>query len=172
MKTKTQLRKKKTRAFGKDVYLLGKNEYGELLWLEAPSWDCSWYWGFGYVEIYTNQANPSQARDITSHSHFNSLVGFKREDNTYVHHLNESPRMSATVLADKESWELCDLMKSFYTLKDAAEIYHTGNSHLTTTGISLKSSEAEKRINEVDIPAITKRVLEILTPAEGKEQSK
>lgn len=165
METK-KLSKKKSHAFGKDTYLLGRDEYGKLIWLEAPSWECGWYWGFGYVEVYTNQANPSRARDISSHSHFVGLVGFEREDHTYVRHLNESPRMKETVLADKESWELCDLMKSFYTLRSAAEIYHQGNSHLTTTGISLKSAEAEKRINEIDIPAITKRVIEILSPVE------
>ena len=34
-------------------YLLGRDEEGINYWLEEPSWDCGWYWGFGYVETYT-----------------------------------------------------------------------------------------------------------------------
>jgi hypothetical protein len=72
--------------------------------------------------------------------------------------------MKETVLTNQESWELCDLMKSFYTLRETAAIFHQGNSHLTSTGISLKNAEMETYINQVAIPAITARVIEILTP--------
>jgi hypothetical protein len=68
------MNKKQSHAFGKDIYLLGKTTDGELIWLEAPSWDCGWYWGFGYVETYTNNRRPDLAKDISSHSHFNGLV--------------------------------------------------------------------------------------------------
>lgn len=164
---KTKLEKRKDHAFGKDVYLLGRDEYGDLIWLEAPSWDCGWYWGFGYVEVYTNQKHPSRSRDIQSHSHFDGLVGFKTEKGNYVHHLNESPKIQETVLTDRESWELADLMKTFYTLKEAASIYHNGNSHVSSSALSLKNADIAKQINEVDIPRVTARVLEILTPQAG-----
>lgn len=86
------------------------------------------------------------------------------EDRKYVSHLNESPKMKDTVLSKNESWELCDLMKSFYTLRDAAAIFHSGNSHLSTPEISVKNAETAAYINQVAIPAITARVLDILTP--------
>jgi hypothetical protein len=160
----TETKKRKDHAFGKDVYLLGWDKYHEQIWLEAASWDCGWYWGFGYVETYTGK-NPSTSRDINSHSHFDGLVGFKTADNKYIAHLNESPEMSATVLSDRESWELCDLMSSFYTLKKAAEIFRQGNSHLTsTTNADLKSEETVKLINETLLPRIFARVYEILDP--------
>ena len=50
------LNKKKIHVFGKDAYLLGKDDQGIQYWLESPSWDCDWYWGFGYVETYTNKS--------------------------------------------------------------------------------------------------------------------
>jgi len=167
------LSKRKDHAFGKNVYLLGRNEWGELLWLEAPAWDCDWDWGFGYVEVYTGRGgrgrvSPSKATDISSHSHFNGLVGIFDDSKKYISHLNESPRMKETVLTDAESWELCDLMKSFYVLKDAAAIFHTGGSHLATSSVSLKSTETENYINQIAIPAITARVLEILSPAQSQ----
>lgn len=149
------IKKKKSHAFGKDIYLLGVDKHGDKLWLEAASWDCNWYWGMGYVETYTNQDNPSIAKDITSHSHVDGLL----KD---CHHFNEV--LIESVLTDKESWELADLYKSFYTLKDTAEIFHTGNSNLTTTGIDLKDKQLETHINKVVLPKIFERIYEILTP--------
>lgn len=63
------MKKQITHAFNKQIYLLGKNKHNKLVWLEEPSWDCDWYWGFGYMETYTNNTNPSKARDISSHTH-------------------------------------------------------------------------------------------------------
>lgn len=166
--------KRISHAFGKDIYLLGKRKDGDLIWLEAAKWDCDWYWGFGYIETYTNNLCPDKARDISSHSHWSGLVGKQERydfdkkvfvlDSKYIYHLNENPDMAETVLTDRESWELADLMKTFYTLKDMAEIYHSGNSHLTSTGVCLKDKEREDHINQVLMPQIFKRVYEILTP--------
>ncbi len=58
------MQKQMDHAFNKDVYLLGKDSEGISYWLEAPSWDCGWYWGFGYVETYRSNRKPSTARDI------------------------------------------------------------------------------------------------------------
>ena len=38
------IKKRVDKAFGKDVYLLGIDQYNEYVWLEAPKWDCGWYW--------------------------------------------------------------------------------------------------------------------------------
>ena len=46
------MEKQKITKFGDDYYLLGINQENEKVWLEKPSWDCDWYWGFGYVEIF------------------------------------------------------------------------------------------------------------------------
>jgi len=162
-KIETTLAKRKSSAFGKDVYLLGKNEYGELLWLEAPKWDCGWYWGFGYVEVFTNQKYPDRARDISSHAHFDGLVGFPVEGK-YIHHLNESPKMQETVLTDAESWRLSDLMKQFYTLKDAAAVLGCGGANLANPCIA-PCPDLAKAINEEYLPQVFVKVLEILAPA-------
>ena len=162
------IKKQKSRAFGKDIYLLGTLEGGGNIWLEQGTWDCEWYWGFGYVETYTNNRSPHLARDIMSHQRFSGFVGLKDKDNNYIHHLNDNPEIKETVLTDGESWRLTDLMQSFYTLRKAAEIYHQGNSHLTSDhSISLKNKAAEKRINEKEIPLIMEAVYAVLTPKEG-----
>jgi len=174
MKGIETMEKQINQAFGKKVFLLGKKKTGEFIWLEQATWDCEWYWGFGYIETYTNNQHPELSRDINSHSHWSELVGKQeyydhekgctRTRPDYVHHLNVNPDIAETVLTEKESWELADLMQSYYTLKDTAGLYHSGNSHLTTTGIDLKNKEQEDYINKVLMPKIFNRVYEILTP--------
>ena len=40
------MNKRVSKAFGKKIFLLGRNKYGENVWLEEARWDCDWYWGF------------------------------------------------------------------------------------------------------------------------------
>ena len=47
---------------------------GEKIYLSAPSWDCDWYWGFGYIETYTNNNNPNKSKDIKSHQHAENFI--------------------------------------------------------------------------------------------------
>lgn len=175
------LKKRISHAFGKDIYLLGKDMDGQLVWLESSSWDCNWYWGFGYLETYTNNSYPNKAKDIKSHTHFNGylwgkdkICHYNRESNKwedepleYHHHINESNFLAETVLTESESWELSDLMKQFYTLKEAAAIVHTGSAHLTSSKkVDSKNQDMYKIINEILLPPIFKRIYEILTPEE------
>jgi len=173
----TKLAKRRVRVFGKDNYLLGQDEQGINYWLEAPSWDCGWYWAMGYIETYTNNRKPEQSRDINSHEHWSGLVGQQTKydwdkkvyvNDKYVYHINESPRFVKTVLTNKESWELSDLMKRFYALKDMAEILHHGTANLTSdTKHKTLNNEFRKWINETELPALFQRVIEILEPKEG-----
>lgn len=164
----TILPKKKSHAFGKDCYLLGRHKDDRgIIWLEASSWDCGWYWGFGHIETYTNQMNPSKAKDILSHSHFNSLVGHK-EGGSYIYHLNEV--LTDSTLTDNESWILSDLMKTAYALRETAEIYRRGGSNLSGGGKLdvLVDKEQLTKINEVQLPAIFDKIYQLLSPTTGE----
>lgn len=163
--TETTMKKRVWERHGKKRFLLGRFKYGEEFWLEQASFDCGWYWGFGYIET----------KD--SHQHYNGLALCKPEyydmelkvwrHREFVHILRDNPEIAETVLTDAEQWELSDLMKTFYTLKDAAELYHQGNSHYTgNVGLDLTDTAAEKHINEVLLPKVFKRVYELLTPKE------
>lgn len=151
------MKKQTTTAFRKKVYLLGADENGTKYWLEAPSWDFDWYWGFGYVETYSNNNCPEKARDISSHQHFDDLFLSK-------------PRVSAfdafkaffkeTTLNDNEIWTLLDYMSSFYTLKEAAAMLGIGYSHMTEKAklSEVQNIEIAKEINEKILPAIFKQI--------------
>lgn len=148
---------------GKKVYLLGADQEGTKYWLEEPSWDCDWYWGLGYVETYTSNDSPRSSRDINSHQHFDGLIlngpsyGFENFKNFF----KETP------LTDDEIWELIDLMKTCYTLRTTAELFHSGHSHQTERAKIdiLKDKTLEDKINKELLPAVFKRIQSLF---EGK----
>jgi len=164
------MKKEKSHAFGKDIYLLGSFNNGERFWLEAASWDCDWYWGFGYIETYTNNKNPTKANDITAHQHYNGLCSCRVEtedypSGKYVDFLAEHKNISECVLTEHEQWQFSDLMKSFYTLRDTAQMMHSGHSRLTSNkDINLKDMELYTHINKVLMPKIFQAVYNLLTP--------
>ena len=139
------MKKRKSRAFGKDVYLLGKDEYDDLVWLEHPSWDCGWYWGFGYVERYTNTKDPSISKDITCHTHIDSE--FKKDD---VINLNVG--LVSTTYSVDEGERLADLFNDFYYYKDKADDAHR------------KDEGKYNSINGILLPEIMNNILQIVYP--------
>ena len=159
-KKKDRRKKQKDRAFRKDVYLLGADEEGILYWLEAPSWDCGWYWGFGYIETYTNNEHPGHSRDIESHQHAGSFMKWWTDINS------NTPILVETTFNEAEGWEITELFKRFYMFQDLAEYYHHGHAGITSktkpgNGKNLKEWD---RINKKVIPEIMDRIIEILTP--------
>ena len=150
------MEKKTSKAFGKKVWLLGKDKDGINYWLEEPSWDCGWYYGFGFVETYTHNTRPDLARDINSHQHFDGLFlnGPKCSKDMFKEFFVETP------LSDDEIWELVDYMKTFYTLKSVAELFKHGYSWQTSKAKidQLQSDEQNDLVNKVWLPEVFKRI--------------
>ena len=157
------MKKRVEKAFGKKVYLLGTDKAGIYYWLEAPSWDCDWYWGLGYIETYTNNKNPQLAKDINSHQHFDYLFFNKKKCayDMFKEFFTETP------LSDHEIWELLDLMKSSYTSRAFSDMLHRGDSHFISTECSemLKNqTNIEKVINKIFIPNLSAAIDKLLSP--------
>lgn len=152
------LYKQKAHAFGKDTYFLGRDADGADLWLEQATWSCEWYWGCGYVETYTS-SDPERAIDILTHTHFDTLFLKNRDGYASFFKLN-------TPLTESEQWQLLELMKSIYTLKETAALYHVGGAHMTSNPCKelLKNEKLEKHINSELLPALFAEVYKILTP--------
>ena len=168
--------KKTDRAFNEKIYLLGQDKDGYNIYLEAPSWDCNWYWGFGYIKRYTRKTSPSTSEDISSHTHWNySIVENGSMNNSKcIHHINDNPDFTSTVLNNKESWELSELMKKFYILKNAAALFHKGSAMVANSSINnkIQSMELSNKINHELMPIIFKRIDEILTPEKEIKKDK
>ena len=154
------MNKRKEHAFGRDIYLIGKDKNGRNHWIVQGSWDCEWYWGFGYVQTYTNNNNPAQARDIETHSHFDSMFfnGNKNGFDNFKDFFVETP------FTDSEIWEICELMKSFYIARNYADMVHVGGAHYTENPAKyvVANGEHYNEINKVMIPTIMDELYKIM----------
>ncbi len=149
------MKKKQSKAFNKDVYLLGKDEHGVRYWLEAPKWDCGWYWGFGYIETYTHKS-PHLARDINSHEHATDF---------FPNWFGGAGKLVETTFGDTHGWELSELFKQFYFLRDCADNFKRGKCHVACSKIDTwEKPEIVKEVNELILPKVMKRITDILTP--------
>lgn len=158
-----KIKKEKRQAFGKDIYLLGEDKEGTKYWLEEATWDCGWYWGFGYIETYTNNNNPENSRDINSHQHFDELFLKGNILNGYNDFFEKS------TLSDNEIWVLLGYMKEFYVSQEYAELLRYGN-HITSRAKNIKEEENEEankkeceRINKTLLPELFKKIYDLLT---------
>lgn len=133
------LNKQLKNKFGKTFYLIGiRTEDNQKVWLEDFSWDCDWYWGGGYLEVFNKTYT-----DINEHYHINSLIKDCNLFDGIKKHFKE------IVLTDEELWEFCDYIKSFYTLKEMAELVHQGGSNYTSEKIlDFKDPNMYEAINQ------------------------
>ncbi len=153
-----KISKKTINKFG-EHYLLGVDARGVKHYLKKPSFDCGWYWGFGYIHTFINNNKPELSRDISEHYHFNSF-----EKNTNMFDGIQNAFVSF-VLDNKDLWTLCELMKTAYTLGNYADTLYTGGAHYTTNPCKdiIKNDDEYNRINNVVLPAIFDQVKKLLT---------
>lgn len=154
------MEKKSFEWHGKKYYLLGVDKDDEAYYLEEAHWDCGCYWGLGYVETFTNKKNPRMSKDISSHSHFNYMF-MKGE---LCAHDEFENFFADTPLTDREIWTLVELMMSAYNARAYSDMLHSGGAGQTVNpcqGI-IRNKQEYDRINQEVIPAIMKKVYEIL----------
>jgi len=168
-----------------DYYLIGKDTDGKRVWLEKPSWDCGWYWGFGYLQTMQGNREPSKARDLESHTHWDSRVAgsHKNAHDWFIETFGEpttdiwdNPRKTKGArycrFTDKQVWRLCELMATAYTLKESAEVLGRGKSHYTENPCTkvIKNTREAKRINSKVLPAIFAEIGKIFDEADKAEK--
>ena len=159
------MEKQQSKAFGKNVFLLGADEEGTWYWLEEQGWDCDWYWGFGYIETYTNNQHPEKSKDISSHQHAEDFMSkwFKEWNGS-------KPILKDKTFSEAEGWELSELFAQFYHLQEQAEFWGRGKMNTANTTIkNWQDKSLAEKINKIILPVIMNRIIEILTPKEAKE---
>jgi hypothetical protein len=146
--------------------LIGINE-GQKIYLSAPSWDCGWYWGFGYLGnsqthyhvdgLKTREWYDAEKKCFQS-ERLNLFDGFKK-------HFGNSFKIT-----DKDLWTLSELFETFYTLRKTAEVLGRGGAHLTSNPAAevIKNPEEVTRINDVVLPQIFEEIYKILHNAEER----
>ena len=159
------MKKKKIRKDGHNYYLLGVDKDGISYYLKEGEWACGWYWCFDTIDIPDGW------------THFNTLFGRDESGHPvnlydgFVDRMVKSPlyQPGESKIGHTSLWYICDLMASFYALKEAADVLGRGNSHYTEgTPLNdiIKDEAYTKHLNEDVLPAIIHKVEEILTPEE------
>lgn len=167
MKNYATIKKETSAGFGKKVYLLGKDCNGIKYWLEAPSWDCGWYWRFGYIATYHNNRRPEKAFGIDSHQHAvgDGFLGvhFQIDDNKSI--------LSETTFTQDEAWLLAELFRQFYLMRSLAD-WQSRQSGLNVCDPGSKGVKINDvlkcNINKEILPELMKNITEILEPTEIK----
>lgn len=126
----------------------------EPIYLSPPSWDCGWYWGWGYLG------------NNNCHYHLSGLDKSKDLKTAIDDHFGDS-----YLIEPSQRWRFAELVQSFYKLKDIAEVYNIGGSRLCENPLSesIKNENEVKRINEILLPAIFEKAYEILNNNLEKE---
>lgn len=107
-----------------DIYAMG-----ETIYLSKHTFDCGWYWGFGYIG------------NSRCHYHFETFL----KDAKLASELFESPNIS-----DRDWWVIRDLFVQAYAIKKTAEVYkHGGNQTLLEGGVTdvLQDTAMVTRLN-------------------------
>ena len=122
-------------------YLLGFKDFRPV-YMTMSAWECGWYWSFG---------------TLGSKSEYYPLSGYRNGRNISMYDaLKLDYDLCEALRDDATLWKFCELATSVYTLKNTAELYGRGGSHITENPLSsLIRNEAESvRINDVVLPAI------------------
>lgn len=148
--------------------LLGVDKDGTQYWLKKHKWECGWYWSFGHIHYGG------------SFSHFDSLFGKDEKGNAcnlydgFKARITESPlyQPGESEIDHKLLWQLCDLFKTAYTLKDAAEILGRGGSNYTSESVLREVIQDEtytKHLNDAVIPNVLSMAEFFLEPEKEKK---
>lgn len=128
----------------KKIYSGVHKDYGQV-WMPRASWDCGWYWGFGYIQ------------NSGVHTHFHCLDQTKNLHDAIKSNFNHFE------LSDTQLWVFCELLKTAYALKETAKVLGRGGSHYTTNPCKdlIKNPEEVTRINKVVLPSLFEEIYKL-----------
>lgn len=106
--------------------LLGILE-GEAIYMTKHSWDCSWYWSFGYL----------------SNESYHFHLAYYLKENTNI-------PFTTSKLTQSNWWTVRDLFIQAYSLKAVAKTYKHGGHQSIIPGVTdvLRSKEKEDAANK------------------------
>ena len=152
------MKKQTIEKFGSKYYLLGtRKEDNKKIWLQEGNFDCDWYWGVGYIEVFNHNYT-----DISEHTHFDSLFLKRNIFDSFKDYFKD------TTLSDNEIWQLLELMQTIYTLREMSDTIHRRGSHITTADIENHIFNENiylnmyDKINNDTIPTLLNTVYELL----------
>jgi hypothetical protein len=130
----------------------GHTELGEAIYLDLPKWDCGWYWGFGYL------GNRGLHYHLSSYQAVGGIG--EHRDIGMFEALKADYELGKPLQDDANLWKFCELVKTVYTLREAAEVFNRGGSHYSSNPCRelLKSPEQYRHINDVLLPSLFREI--------------
>lgn len=135
----------------------------ERIRLSTPTFDCNWYWGFGYL------GNKNCHYHLKSY-HLDRDFGEYR-DISMFDAIKEDYTLCAPLQNDSTLWTFCELVQTAYSLLAVAEIFSRGGSHQCKNPCQelLKNPDMYEHINFVLLPALFKEIDKLFVPLTLKE---
>lgn len=126
-------------------YLGRRKEDGRMVYIAAPTWDCDWYWSFGYL-VATGE-----------HFHLRNYGNIN-----WIDALERDYTLNVKLRGDN-LWKFYELAKTAYGLKEVAEILGRGGSHIAKNPLAevIKNKVEVDRINQIVLPKIFDAINEI-----------
>ena len=149
---------------GDNVYYLGIDADGVHLWLEQARFESGTDWTIGHVESYTRPLVPSKASDITSHTHFDSMLNRKK----YATGENPNIIMNLGInspLTVMEQWKLTEYMTTLYRLQAAADLLRRGHCNYSRECDTIEPNMGMfEEITQKIMPLVLDKLHALLTP--------
>lgn len=139
--------------YNKRIFL-GIDSEGENIYYYSPSWDCGWYWSFGYL------GNNNRSYSLKS------LIEGASFDNIKNHFSDKF------VIKNSNIWVFLELAKTAYALKETAEILGRGGSHMTTNPVKdiIINKDEVTRINKTVLPEIFDEINNLLVSNQDNDR--
>lgn len=138
------------------------------VFIVRPTWDCGWYWGFGYLERWNGRKG-----DIDFHSHIDHEFGTNKDGRrvNWYEGMQELLDQGDVFENDKQRWKFLEIVKTIYNLKMTAEVLGRGGSHYGNNPLSeeIKNHDEVRRINEDLIPKLIDEMYKVLGVVSDEE---
>ena len=149
------------REYPKYVKLGTSTEWDGDVFIKRPSWDCGWYWGFGYLNRWNERK-----RDIDFHTHIDHEFGINKDGRLFNWYegMQEVLDQGDVFENDKQRWQFLEIVKTIYNLKMTAEVLGRGGSHYASNPLSdeIYNPIEVRRINEDLIPKLIDEMYKVL----------
>lgn len=130
----------------------------ERIRLSAPTFDCNWYWGFGYLGNKNCHYHLKSYHLDRGFSDYRSITMFDAFKTDYT--------LCDVLQNDTTLRTFCELVQTVYSLLAVAEIFSRGGSHQSKNPCQelLKNLAIYEQINFVLLPALFKEIDKLFVP--------
>lgn len=149
------------REYPKYVKLGTSTEWDGDVFIERPSWECGWYWGFGYLERWN-----ARKSDIDFHTHIDSQFSKNKDGRScnWYDGMKDVFDKGDVFENDHQRWQFLEIVKTIYNLKMTAEVLGRGDSFYGANPLSdeIYNPIEVRRINEDLIPKLIDEMYKVL----------